>query len=87
MVKLFANSGDPDQMPHSAASDLGFHYLPVTSFRGLQTTIWVNPSRCKALCKIVTEDILIFLYARLKNGTYYVIGYGVRPSVNFFVSG
>ena len=22
-----------------------------------------------------------FLYARLKNGTYYVTGYGVRPSV------
>ena len=30
MVKLFANSGDPDQMPHSALSDLGLHYLPVT---------------------------------------------------------
>ena len=28
-----------------------------------------------------------FLYARLKNGTFYVTGYGVRPSVNFFVSG
>ena len=30
MVELFANSGDPDQMPHSAASDLGLHCLPVT---------------------------------------------------------
>ena len=30
MLKLFANSGDPDQMPHSAASDLGLHCLPVT---------------------------------------------------------
>ena len=28
-----------------------------------------------------------FLYPRLKNGTYYVTGYGVRPFVNFFVSG
>ena len=26
-VELFANSGDPDQMPQSAASDLGLHYL------------------------------------------------------------
>ena len=25
-----------------------------------------------------------FLHARLKNGTYYITGYGVRPSVNFF---
>ena len=30
MTKLFANSGDPDQTPHSAASDLGLHYLPIT---------------------------------------------------------
>ena len=30
MVELFANSGDPDQMLHSAASDLTLHCLPVT---------------------------------------------------------
>ena len=46
MAKLFANSGDPDQTPHSAASDpnsgdpdqtlhsaesdLGLHCLPIT---------------------------------------------------------
>ena len=30
MVELFANSGDPDQMPHYAASDLGLHCLPIT---------------------------------------------------------
>ena len=29
MAKLFANTGDPDQMPHSAASDLGLHCLPI----------------------------------------------------------
>ena len=29
-VKLFANSGDPDQTPHSAVSDLGLHCLPIT---------------------------------------------------------
>ena len=39
MAKLFANSGDPDQTPHSAASDLGLHYLPSTLFTGLPTTI------------------------------------------------
>ena len=27
---LYANSVDPDQMPHSAASDMGLHYLPVS---------------------------------------------------------
>ena len=39
MVELFANSEDPDQMPHSAASDLGLHCLPVTQFRGLQSSM------------------------------------------------
>ena len=29
MIELFANSGDPDQILHSAASDLGLHCLPV----------------------------------------------------------
>ena len=30
MVNIFANSGDPDQTPRSAASDLGLHCLPIT---------------------------------------------------------
>ena len=30
MLDLFANSGDPDQTPCSAASDLGLHCLPIT---------------------------------------------------------
>ena len=30
MAKLFANSGDPDQMPHPVASDLGLQCLPIT---------------------------------------------------------
>ena len=34
MVKLFANSGDPDQMPYTAASNMGLHKYP---FEGLQT--------------------------------------------------
>ena len=39
MAKLFANSGDPDQMPHSVASDLGLHCLPSTLFRDLTRVI------------------------------------------------
>ena len=30
MAELFANNGDPDQTPQSAASDLGLHCLPIT---------------------------------------------------------
>ena len=33
MANLFANSGDPDQTPHSAASDPGLHCLPITILR------------------------------------------------------
>ena len=33
LAKPFANSGKPDQMPHSAASDLGLHCLPITLLR------------------------------------------------------
>ena len=32
MVELFANSGDPDQTPDSAASGLGLHCLLITLF-------------------------------------------------------
>ena len=39
MAKLFANRGDPDQMLHSAASDLGLHCLDNYPVRGLQTTM------------------------------------------------
>ena len=30
MAEVFANSEDPDQTPHSVASDLGLHCLPIT---------------------------------------------------------
>ena len=43
MVKLFANSGDPYQMPHSAASDLGLRCLPFT-FLGASRLQWVKMS-------------------------------------------
>ena len=41
MVVLFANSGDPDQTPRSAASDLGLHCLPFT-LSGASGLQWVD---------------------------------------------
>ena len=41
MAELFANSGDPDQVPHSAVSDLGLHCLPITLL-GVSGLQWVN---------------------------------------------
>ena len=40
MFKLFANSGDPDQMSRSAASDLGLHCLQITLL-GVSRLQWV----------------------------------------------
>ena len=41
MVELFANSGEPDQMPCLAASDLGPHCLPVTLLE-VSSLQWIN---------------------------------------------
>ena len=41
MIELFANSGDPDQTPHSAASDLGLYCLPNTLL-GVSRLQWVT---------------------------------------------
>ena len=36
-----ANSGDPDQMRHSVASDLGLRYLPMSHIKDARH-IWVK---------------------------------------------
>ena len=41
---------------------------------------------CQFLRVNCPKYIRIFIHFQ-KNGMYYVTGYGVRPSVNFFVSG
>ena len=38
---VFANSEDPDQMPHSAASDMDLHCLPVTHL-GVSSLQWAK---------------------------------------------
>ena len=42
MSKLNANSVDPDQMPHSATSDLGLHCLPISHLWDTRHK-WVDP--------------------------------------------
>ena len=56
MVALFANSGDPDQIPHSAASDLGLHCLPIILL-GVSRLQWIN-----VLSKTIADKILFFSY-------------------------
>ena len=41
MVGLFANSGDPDHTPRSAAYYLGLHFFPVIRL-GVSSPQWAN---------------------------------------------
>ena len=54
MAKLFANSGDPDQMPHPVASDLGQHCLPV-KFLGVFRLQWVKEVCWKTKLQIIPQ--------------------------------
>ena len=58
MAKLFANSGDPDQMPHSAASDLGLHCLPIT-------LLWVSRLQWVKLCSVSRHMFLLMTFTNL----------------------
>ena len=48
MAKLSTNSGDPDQMPHSVASGLGLHCLPITLL-GTSRLQWVKSKYLSAV--------------------------------------
>ena len=57
-VELFANNGDPDQMPHSAASDLDLQCLQIT-LQGVSRLQWINMFVEMYLVKIQT---MLFIY-------------------------
>ena len=66
MAEVFANSEDPDQTLHSAASDLGLHCLPNT-LSGVSRLQWVkvrltqfSPLEC--LVKILADNILKYFF-------------------------
>ena len=59
MVQLFSKSGDPDQMPHSAASNLGLHCLLVTLL-GVSRLHWVNFLSCYLILTKCTSKCMIF---------------------------
>ena len=52
---LQANSGDPDQMPHYVASDLGLYCLPMSHKKDAML-IWVNLVQC--LCPSILDIML-----------------------------
>ena len=46
-----ANSGDPDQTPHSVASDLGLRYLPMSHKKDARY-IWVKMQLFRKLIQV-----------------------------------
>ena len=86
MAKVFANSGDPDQTPRFAASDLGLHCLTFTLL-GVSRERWVNTPvkttgfayfrrNCTTFLKKKKSTRKRFLYKRdlglHKNGSFVV---------------
>ena len=55
MVELVANSGNPDQTPLSAASDLGLHCLQITPL-GVSRLQWVNQTKSKCIVIFLLLD-------------------------------
>ena len=55
MAKPFAHSGDSDQTPHSAASGLGLHCLPITLL-GVSRLQWVK--ELLLICLFVCVEVL-----------------------------
>ena len=70
MAKLFENSGDPDQMLHSAASDLGSALFANYHFRGLQTKM---------------GSWLVFKKDQYKQSTQFVTQQAIFRHINRFV--
>ena len=52
MAEVFANSEEPDQMPGSAASDLGLHCLPFT-FLGVSRLQCVKTVSCNPYLPVI----------------------------------
>ena len=67
MAKPFANSEDPDQTPHSAASDLGLHCLPITLL-GVSRLKWINLSTEASKFLVSTHNICFL--GEIKKKTY-----------------
>ena len=61
MAEVFANSEDPDQTPHSAASDLGLHCLPNTLL-GVSRLQWVKVLCVKYLALFIAHCLYSLQY-------------------------
>ena len=70
MVENIANSGDPDQMTHFAASDLGLHCLP-TTLLGDSRLQWVMLSTLAKAIIFSGQHLQIFFLFFLENSIWH----------------
>ena len=72
-AKLFANSEDPDQTPHSAVSDLGLHCLPITRL-GVSQLQWVkyHSSMADNVLKDVWHVFSFYIFSREKMAWHFM---------------
>ena len=62
MAKLFANSENPDQTLHFAASDLGLHCLPITLL-AVSRLQWVKEGSAKDLIRGIFEKAYAIFFS------------------------
>ena len=72
MVELFAID-DPDQMPHSAASDLGLHCLPITLLGFPDYNRLMNHLCCKPAEECLTKSGALPSFASLLPLSYWFL--------------
>ena len=69
MTDLFANSGDPDQTTHSAASDLDLHCFPITLL-GASRLQWVKQFVCVEVLRPSQPNGVMSSAVSLPNHTF-----------------
>ena len=71
MAKLIGKSGDPDQTPHYAASDLGLHCLPIP----FGVSRLLNGLTFSMPCKSSAEEIVKAAVFNTFQGTWRMLMY------------
>ena len=64
MAEPSANSGDPDQTPHSVASDLDLHCLPITHLGVFRLKCVTVIIQCAGYLNTLDELYILFLYRK-----------------------
>ena len=82
MAKLFANSEEPDQMPHSVASDLSLHCM-LTTLLGVSRLKWVNRNAHIFICDHDYIQIICCFFVSYLHISFTTNCYGAKTLVKY----